>query len=133
MVSDVFSVCFVRLVKYRQTSTSDRRKKNNSDNKTVEKCDKRQYIFKRKGQIFTAVKFPIWCPLVLLVKISWRQVGLSETKESNEIESEQFEHRAEEGSWVFGLNFEFCISQVASLTLCYVHKTVQRVTEPLKT
>jgi hypothetical protein len=40
---------------------------------------------KEMGQIFTAVKFPMWCPLVLLVKISWRQVGRSETKESKEM------------------------------------------------
>jgi hypothetical protein len=35
--------------------------------------------------------------------------------------SEQFEHGAEEGNWDFGLNFEFCISRNASLTLCYIY------------
>ena len=53
---------------------------------------------KERRQIFTAVKFPVWCPLVLLVKISWRQVGRSETKENKEVGSEHFEHRAEEGN-----------------------------------
>jgi hypothetical protein len=51
---------------------------------------------KKKGQIFTAVKFHMWCPLVLLAKISWRQVGRSETKENKEMGSENFEHGAEE-------------------------------------
>jgi hypothetical protein len=48
---------------------------------------------KERGQIFTAR----WCPLVLLVKISWRLVGRSETKKSKEVGSELFEQRGEEG------------------------------------
>jgi hypothetical protein len=52
-------------------------------------------LSKERGQIFTAVKFHMWCPLVLLVKISWRQVGRSETKENKELGSEQIEHEAE--------------------------------------
>jgi hypothetical protein len=53
---------------------------------------------KERGQIFTAVKFPMWGPLVLLFKKSWKQVGRSETKENKEMGSEQFEHGAEERS-----------------------------------
>jgi len=51
----------------------------------------------------------MWCPLVLLVKISWGQVGRSEKKENKEMGSEQFEYRAEEEAELLGgiLSFLF--------------------------
>jgi hypothetical protein len=53
---------------------------------------------KARERICTAVEFYMWCPLVLLVQISWRQEGRSERNENKEMGSEQFEHGAEEGN-----------------------------------
>jgi hypothetical protein len=52
-----------------------------------------------------ALKLPNLCPLVLLVKVTWRKGGALESEEGRMIGSGLFDYASEEGSWAFGLSF----------------------------
>jgi len=52
-----------------------------------------------------ALKLPNLCPLVLLVKITWRLGRALESEGGKVIGSGLFDYASEEGRWAFGLSF----------------------------
>jgi hypothetical protein len=62
-------------------------------------------FYKKVTENFMALKLPNLCPLVLLVKVTWRQSRALDSEEDKLIGSGLFDYAAEEGSWAFGLSF----------------------------